>query len=111
MFSLKRTLRIVASIYKCSKRKSMKADGLSSGKRLTITINSSLSEEKQASTLFHEITHMIFEEHNIQLTDQQEEAVILAFESGWCAFAKDEQEQFINIVKAMGHVDTTSSQR
>ena len=109
MFSLKRTLRIVASVYKCSRSKRMKNCGISSSEHLTIKINSSQIEEKQASTLLHEIIHMILEEHNINLPSDKEEAVIIATESGLCAFAKDEQEQFINIVKAMGHVDTSPS--
>ena len=103
MFKLKRTLRIVASVYKCKKLKRMKYCGISSSEKLIININGTQTDEKQASTLLHEILHMILGEHNSKLTDSQEEQVIMAVESGLCAFAKDEQEQFINIVKAMGH--------
>ena len=102
MFNLPTRLRIGSSFYKVMLVKDLEADGLCHGGDAWIKIKKYLKAEKNARTLFHEITHLIFEEYDIKLSDEDEERVTVALESGYSSFAKDHQKVFQSMVEEMG---------
>jgi len=102
MFRLPKRLRIGASVYKVMLVKDLESDGLCHGGNAWIKIKKNLKAEKNARTLLHEIMHLMLEEFDVKLSDEDEEKVVLALESGFSGLAKDHQRVYQSMIKVMG---------
>lgn len=104
MLRLPKKIRVVSTWYK------IKREGLAKDKWGRCDFDSSVielakrfpNEPMKARTVHHEITHAILHDYDIGLTPEQEEKVCLAMENGHSALAKDHQDLFLSMVKAMG---------
>lgn len=102
MFQVPASIRIVAFPYECvTVHEDVPYEGKSHGTDGYIRIVESLTNQKKASTLLHEIMHCILHEYNVVLAEEDEERVILALESGFVCLATDEQSLYQKMVKAM----------